>query len=413
LTRHPTREVLGIAAVRWFIVARVCRGISGTLLGATIGWHVYDLTGSALALGLLGILEFMPVIPVGLYGGALADTRDRVALARRTLLGVAACLAALAFVGFSGLAVPWVFGLAVLAAACQAMERPATAAILPALVPTEKFGAAVVVVSTVRNAAWAVGPVVAGVLIAWGGVGASYALGAGLVLTSVVVMGALPPAEPEGERGEGVSWRSALEGVAFVRGNRPVLGSMALDLFAVIFASVDALLPIFAREVLQVGPAGFGVLSGSLAAGTFLMSALLLARPPGDRPGRALLWAVAVFGAATLVFAASSAFAVSVAALVFAGMADQVSMVAREIILQLATPDSLRGRVNAVNFVFISASNELGRAESGLLASLVGAVASVWIGGGLCLGALGAVAFRMPELRGFRVSEAARATRGT
>ena len=269
------------------------------------------------------------------------------------------------------------------------------------------------VVATARNAAAAVGPVVGGVCIAWGGVGASYALGALLVGASWLALGSLPAAEPESARtrsGE-VSWNAVREGISFVRHNPPILGSMTLDLFAVIFASVDALLPLFAREVLRVGATGFGVLSGSVTAGTFLMAGVLLVRPLGDRPGRGLLWAVAAFGVATLCFAGSNSFALSVAALVATGMADQVSMVARETILQLSTPDALRGRVNAVNFVFIGASNELGRAESGLLAAGVGAVASVWIGGGLCLSALGVIGVGVPELRRFRVSGSAAATR--
>lgn len=404
MSQRETRQVLGIAAVRSFLLARMCRAVGSTLLAATLGWHVFDLTGSALALGLLGIVEFLPVIPVGLTGGALADTRDRVALARRMQAAVVLCMAALAAVGFSGAGVGWVFALVLVTAACQALERPSTGAILPTLVAPERFGAAVALVATGRNAAWALGPVIGGLCIARGGVGTSYAVGAGLVATSALVLGRLPRSAPGGEAAPRVSWRAVGEGIAFVRANRPILGSMTLDLLAVIFASVDALLPLFAREVLGVGAAGFGLLSGSITAGTFLMSGVLLARPLGDRPGRALLAAVSVFGGAILVFAASDSFALSVAALVVAGMADQVSMVARETILQLSTPDALRGRVNAVNLVFIGASNELGRAESGLLAAWVGAVASVWIGGGLCLGALGAIALGVPELARFRVS---------
>lgn len=404
MSGHPTREVLAIPAVRRFLGIRVCRSMGSTLLQATVGWHVFDLTHSTLALGLLGIVEFVPVIPVGLYGGALADTRDRVLLAQQTLLAVTVCLAALSGVGFSEAGVGWVFALILLAATAQAIERPATGAILPALVPRERFGAAVAVVALARNAAWAAGPVLGGACIAEGGVGASYAVGAGLMLASAIGLRFLPPARPSSPARSEVSWRAVREGIAFVRANRPILGSMTLDLLAVIFASVDALLPVFAREVLHVDAAGFGVLSGSLAAGTFVMSGVLLARPLSDRPGRALLWAVGIFGSATLVFASSSAFALSVAALAITGMADQVSMVAREVILQLSTPDALRGRANAVNFVFVGASNELGRAESGLLAAAVGAVASVWIGGGLCLAALLAVTVGVPELRAFRVS---------
>ena len=404
---HPTLEVLRIRSLRPFLVARVLRATASTLVAATVGWHVFDLTGSALALGILGMVQFVPVIPVGLLGGALADSRDRVALARTGLVGLAAAVTALAVAALGGASVGWILALAGAYAAGEAIERPATGAILPALVPPALFGAAVNVVATGRNAAWALGPVAAGFCIAAGGVEAAYGLGAVLLAVSALVLLLVPKALPDRDEAhdadDAVSLRAVREGIAFVRGNRPILGSMTLDLFAVIFASVDALLPVFAREILHVGPEGFGVLSGSLAVGTFLMSAWMLVLPPGPRPGRNMLLAVAVFGGATLLFASSDSFLISVAALALAGMADQVSMVARETILQLSTPDGLRGRVNAVNFVFIGASNELGRAESGVLAAWVGVVASVWWGGGLCLAAFASVAVGVPELGRFRI----------
>ena len=408
MASHPTAEVVRLATVRRFLIARVCRGTAAGLVGATAGWHVFDVTGSVLALGLLGVIQFLPVIPVGLWAGALADTRDRVLLTRLAQLGIMLCAAALAGVAILGGAVEWIFGAILLFACFEALERPANGAILPALVSAEQFGTAVNVVATGRNAAWALGPVLGGLIIAKAGIGAAYAAAAFLVAVSALVLGRVPPALPSGideaaDAGAGrVSVAAIREGISFVRRTPAVLGAMTLDLFAVVFASVDALLPVFAREVLEVGPTGFGFLSGALAAGTFLMAALMLARPPGPRPGRALLLAVAVFGLSTLIFAASTSLLLSVAALVAAGMADQVSMVARETLLQMSTPDALRGRVNAVNFVFIGASNELGRAESGAVAAWIGAVASVWLGGGLCLVALVAVGFGMPELARFR-----------
>jgi len=407
MAEHPTLQVLRIPAIRHYAVARFCRAAASTGLAAAVGWHVYDATGSALALGILGVVEFLPVIPVGLLGGALADSRNRVRLARTAQFAIAAGAAALAIIHAAGLPVGWVFAAAFLLACGQAIERPANSAILPALVPAHRFGTAVTVVGTLRNAALAAGPVAVGFLIAATDVATAYAAASGMVLASAAALSRLPAAAPapgtRGPRADTVSWRAVREGISFVRSNRPILGSVTLDLFAVIFASVDALLPVFARDVLDVGAQGFGLLSGALAFGTFAMSGLMLARPPGPRPGRALLFAVAVFGGATLAFAGSASFVGSIAALVAAGMADQVSMVARETILQLSTPDALRGRVSAVNFVFIGASNELGRAESGALAAWVGAVASVWWGGALCLAALGGVALGMPELGRFVV----------
>lgn len=382
------------------------RAAASTLLAAAVGWHVYDLTGSPLALGILGVVQFLPVIPIGLLGGALADSRDRVALARRAIYGLASAAAGLALAAFSGAPVAWIFLIVLVYSVGEALERPATGAILPALVPPVIFGAAVNVVATGRNAAWALGPVVGGLCIAAGGVEAAYALATVLLVASAGLLGVVPPALPDRDASaadDAISLRAVREGISFVRSSQPVLGSMTLDLFAVVFASVDALLPVFARDVLDVGPLGFGLLSGGLAIGTFLMAGWMLVRPPSETPGRSLLLAVAGFGGATLLFASSGSLALSLFALIVAGMADQVSMVARETILQLSTPDALRGRVNAVNFIFIGASNELGRAESGALATWVGAIASVWWGGGLCLTALGGVAVWMPELGRFRV----------
>lgn len=408
MAEHPTRQVLRIRPLRPFLAARFLRSAASTLLAATVGWHVFDLTGSALALGMLGVVQFLPVIPVGLLGGALADSRDRVALAQRAIVGLAVVAAGLAWAAFANAPVAWVFALVLVYSAGEALERPSSGAILPALVPVEIFSAAVNVVATGRNAAWALGPVLCGLSIAWGGVAVAYALAAGLMFSSAALLRFVPPALPD--RGasaavDAVSLRAVREGIRFVRKSPAVLGSMTLDLFAVIFASVDVLLPVFALEILDVGPLGFGLLSAALATGTFLMAGWMLVRPPGDAPGRSLLIAVAAFGGATLLFAGSGSFALSLLALVIAGMADQVSMVARETILQLSTPDALRGRVNAVNFIFIGASNELGRAESGALAAWVGTVASVWWGGGLCLTALTGVAVGMPELGRFRVSD--------
>jgi hypothetical protein len=203
--------------------------------------------------------------------------------------------------------------------------------------------------------------------------------------------------------GRSVSLRSIREGIGFVWHHSAILGSMTLDMFAVVFASVTALLPVFATEILEVGPRGYGLLSASIQIGTVVMAILLLAGRPIRRPGRALLSAVFFFGVATIGFGLTQSFPLAVVALIFTGMADQVSMVARSIILQLSTPDALRGRVNSVNMIFIGASNELGAAESGFLAALTSATFSVVFGGLACLGVLGAVTLASPALRSYDV----------
>ncbi len=397
---HPTLEALATRGVAPFAAARLLRAHAGTLLRTTLAWHVFDIGGSAFDLGLLGLFEFLPVIPLGLVAGAVADSYDRRRVAGAAQVGIALSAAVLAALGEPRLALLFALGFA--SAAFGAFEMPALASILPGLVPRERFPSAVSLVAALRNVGWVSGPVVAGFLIDAAGVGAAYLLSAALTGVSALALAGLPRAPTEGVRRE-VSFAAIREGIAFVRRERVVLGAMTLDLFAVIFAGATALLPVYAEEILHVGPRGYGLLSAGLTIGTFAMSALLVTIPPIARPGRALLVAVAVFGVATIAFGFSRWLPLSLAGLIVAGMADEVSMVARATIIQLATPDALRGRVSSVNAIFIGASNELGAAESGFLAAATSAVFSVVFGGFACLGVLALVARRAPELRTFRV----------
>ncbi len=376
-----------------------------SLLTATLAWHVFALTGSAFHLGVLGLVQFLPVLPMSLLGGAVADSHDRrgvTALAQAASLVGAAVLGLAAAHGTDTL--PLLFGMAFALAVALAFERPAGAALLPSLVPREIFQSAVVVNSTARNLGTVSGPVAMGFAIEAGGVATAYALSAGCLALSVAGLWRVRPPAAAAVRSP-VSLASIRQGIAFVRGRRLILGSMTLDMFAVIFAGATALLPIYADEILEVGPRGYGLLSASMSLGTFLMTLILLVRPPVARPGRALLAAVLCFGLATIVFGVSRSFPLSIAAFVIAGMADQVSMVTRSTIIQLSTPDALRGRVSSVNMIFIGASNELGAAESGFLAALTSATFSVVAGGIACLGVLAAVSARVPELRGYRVGD--------
>ena len=219
-----------------------------------------------------------------------------------------------------------------------------------------------------------------------------------LLCASLTIHAAKPKPEPT-PLTERPSMRLALDGLRFIRRSPIVLSVIALDMFAVLFASVTVLLPVFAKEILEVGPRGYGVLAGSLQAGQYVMALLLIARPPISHPGRALLLAVATFGAATVVFGLSRDFYLSIAALAVAGMADQISMITRHTLIQLSTPDELRGRVSSVNMVFIGASNQLGDVESGFLAALTSATFTVLFGGAACLAVVGLIAWRIPELR--------------
>ncbi|MDH5674927.1 MAG: MFS transporter [Myxococcales bacterium] len=401
--RHPTLQVLAIGSVRIFCVAQLFSSLGFSLLRATVAWHIWKVTGSYALLGTLGLVEFLPVIPVALYGGALADSSDRrnivvVALASSALLTVMLALAA----GHGQQEHLAILGTAFLLAISSSLQRPANSALLPMLVPTDLFPSATVIGANVRNAGVVGGPVLMGLVTRASDIATAYFCVVGMLGVASLLATRLPAAGQTGER-RAVSLRAVREGIDFVRSRPVIVGSMVLDMFAVIFAGATALLPVFADEILGVGELGYGLLSASLQIGTLLMAAILLVLPPLTRPGRALLWSVLFFGLSTIAFGLSRNFALSVAAFVVAGMVDQLSMTSRSIILQLSTPDELRGRVSSVSMIFIGASNELGAAESGYLAALTSATFSVVFGGFASLGVLGVTAITVPSLRNYRI----------
>jgi MFS family permease len=298
-------------------------------------------------------------------------------------------------------AVPAVLGLAFALAIVVGFARPANSALLPNLVPREIFQNAAVVASSSVQLAFISGPIAMGLLVGPFGLAAPYALAVVFYALAFLFLLGLPRIRT-GDASTPVSWQAVKEGIAFVWHNQPILGSLTLDMLAVIFAGATALLPVYAEEILQGGPEGYGLLRAAIAIGTFSMALFLMAIRPFERPGRAMLVSVLFFGIATIVFGLSRSLTLSVVAFVIAGMADQVSMTTRAVILQMSTPDELRGRVSAVNFIFIGASNELGDAESGFLAALTSATFSVVAGGAACLGVLGWVTLRMPSLRNYR-----------
>jgi MFS family permease len=403
--RHPTRRVVALPNVRFFLTERFFGAFAHSLLHATIAWHLWKASGSYAVLGWLGAVEFAPVIPASLLAGALADAWDR----RRIVLIAQAVSAigagALCFVTGSAGEVPLVLAVAFALSLALAFENPAGAALLPALVPRELFPAATVVNANARNLARMSGPVLMGGALKLVGIEGAYALAAVFYVCALLALLQVRAPAIAGAPGR-VSLASIREGVRFARRQPVILGSMTLDMFAVIFAGATALLPVYADEILGVGEVGYGILSASMQMGTVLMALVLLVMRPIERPGRALLLSVLFFGLATIVFGLSRSFPLSLAAFALAGMADQVSMVTRSIIIQLSTPDALRGRVNSVNMIFIGASNELGAAESGFLAALTSATFSVVAGGVACLGVLGAISVWVPSLRSYRVGAA-------
>ena len=405
--KHDPLAALRQVNFVFYTVSRFFYGTGLTLLQALLFWQVYEISDSPLYLAILGLARLLPSLAFVLVGGAAADTFNRrnIVMVAQSVPSATALLLAIA-TGNGWVSLPLIYAGVAFIGIAAAFEGPARVALLPAIVRQETFANAVTVSSTVQAFSFVTGPALGGILIASIGVGATYGVFAGLALSSIVSMGLVRYRQPEGKAG-GMSMEAIREGVHFVRTHQVLLGAMALDMFAVIFGGVKALLPIYAIDILDVGPRGFGLLNASFEAGAFLMSFVLVMRPPVVRTGRALIWTVVFFGVGTIVFALSRNFYLSLAVYMLIGASDMVSVVMRSTTIQLATPDELRGRVSAVNQVFIQSSNQLNAVESGLVASVFGATIAVVSGGFGALLTVGAVAWRLPALYAYQVPKPA------
>ncbi len=404
-TPHPSRFApLAVASFRLYATSRFFSGVAMSLLRMQILWHVHAITGSPFHLGLVGLVQFLPALGLSLIGGAVADSYDRRRVAMLAQV-VPLCCTALLFLATSRGedSLLLLYALVFVIAIAGAFENPARTALLPSLVSRELFPAAVTLYTGIQMIAFMTGPAVQGLIVAFAGRASAYAVHAALGLASLAGLALLRPRPLEG-RPRSVSWSAIKEGLAYVRDNQVVLGCMSLDMFAVLFGGAVALLPIYAKEILQTGDVGYGVLAASFEVGAFGMWVLLMVLPPIQRLGRALIVAIAVFGLATIAFGLSRSFPLSVAAYMAVGMADYTSVVIRGIAIQLSTPDKLRGRVSSVNMIFIGASNQLGAVESGFVAALTSATFSVVSGGVASLAALAVIARRLPELRRYTLS---------
>jgi MFS family permease len=394
-----------------YLASRFCAATAMTMLRAGIAWHVFAITGSAFHLGLVGLIQFVPAFFLVLVGGAVADTFDRrriMMTAQLVSLGAATglCVAT----ARHAVSLPLLYGAVAVVAAAGAFDNPARASILPTIVPRGLFPRAVTVAATNQALAFASGPALGGLLIAAAGPAAVYGAYAALLAGSITGVVALRPGGgPPG--GRGLTRHAIAEALAFVRRRRVVLGCMTLDMLAVVFGGAAALLPIYANDILHVGPRGYGLLTSSLEIGALATSLVLIVVPPVRHAGRALVGAVAVYGVATIVFGLSRWFPLSIAAYMVVGVADQVSVVMRSTAIQLSTPDELRGRVSAINMMFIGASNQLGAAESGFVAALTSAPFAAVSGGAASLIVLAVVAITLPELRNYVVDSDHRAER--
>ncbi|AWV23711.1 Macrolide-efflux protein [Roseomonas mucosa] len=363
-----------------FWVTRVSSALAFQVIAVSVGWQVYALTGSTFALGMVGLAQFVPQMILTLPAGHIADQYDRRHIMRACQLAEALAGLTLAATALAGHTPTWLVFVAVAAVgAARAFESPATTSLLPGLVPSSQLQQAISLTSSAMQTAMILGPALGGLLYALGA-GLAYSIVTALFLTAALAT-TLIRLDHTPPRREPLTLANAFAGIGFIRTRPILLGVITLDLFAVLLGGAVALLPVYAKEILHTGPWGLGLLRSSPAIGALAMSLLLARFPMRHHAGLKMFGAVGVFGLATVVFGLSTWLPLSVAALVVLGAADVVSVVIRSALVQFATPDHMRGRVNAMNMLFIGASNQLGEFESGVTAALLGTVPAVVLGG--------------------------------
>lgn len=380
--------------------------IAGQMQAVTIAWQIYEVARrsmgvkeSAFLVGMAGLAQFVPLFFLALIGGSLADrfSRRAIVVAALAVETVTAVLLFWFALGQDEAFLP-IFGSIALFGAARAFLQPASTAIKPMLVPRADMPRAISMSSLSWQFAVILGPWIGGLVIAAASAAAAYAIVAALYATGICICLTIRTRSTP-ERQPGSTVQQIREGLVYVWTNKIILGAMSLDLFAVLLGSVVSLLPAFAADVLHVGPQGYGILRSGPAIGASVAALMLVQRPMVRHAGRRMLWAVALFGMATLVFAVSRSMVLSVMALAVLGAADMISVYVRQTLVQIVTPDHMRGRVSAVSGLFISASNELGEFESGVVARLLGPVGAAIFGGMGTLVVTGLWAKWFPELR--------------
>jgi MFS family permease len=376
---EPSTQAFAYRDYRFFWATSLSSSFAAQIASVSLGWQIYDITRSPLLLGLVGLAQFLPSLLLLLVTGLTADRFPRRRIIQVALAGEACC--GLAFLVFSlnHLAAIWPFFVVLVClGTVRAFIGPAGSSLAPNLVPPVALANAVAMNATSWQLAGIVGPVAGGLLY---GLGAPVAYGAAVCLVAVAAISIGQVRQQPRIKGEPSSVQTLLAGFRYIFDQKVVLGAISLDLFAVLMGGAVALLPVFARDILEVGPWGLGLLRGAPGAGA-IVTALILARfPIRDKAGVVLFIFVAGFGVFTLLFGLSTSVWLSVPLLALIGACDMVSVSIRETIMQLWTPDSVRGRVNAVNSVFIGASNELGEFRAGVMAAWIGAQAAVAVGG--------------------------------
>jgi MFS family permease len=401
----PDSKFAGRIAFRYpdftaYAIARFCIVVALEMQSVAIGWQVYEITKRPLDLGLVGLAQFLPGIAFFLPAGHTVDRMDRRRLLLACYAGFALCSALLLHLTLRGVHSPRpIYVVAAMLGTVRCFNFPTGRALLPQLVPEEHFSNAVAWNSSIFQGATILGPTVGGVLYAFfRGPAAVYAA-AILVAAAAVLLTLRINAREKPRPREPINLRTVLAGFGYIWKQKVVLGSISLDLFAVLLGGAVALLPVYAREILHTGPWGLGLLRSAPGVGAAAMAVLLAHRPLKRHVGPAMLWCVAGFGVFTIIFGLSRSLILSLISLLLVGATDMVSVVIRAILVQLGTPDEMRGRVNAVDMMFIGASNQLGEFESGLTAHWFGTVPAVVLGGVGTLLIIAIWAWKFPELR--------------
>ena len=398
---HESFESNSLLAVRDFRIylgATFLASLAVQAQSVAVGWQVYKITASPLSLGYVGLVQFLPTLALTLHAGAAADRHDRRLIMSASTLTRAITAGAFVALSVAKVSVIWPFYLTlVVFGIARAFAAPAADSLMPRLVPTSKFAEAVAWTSSSGQIATIAGPALGGVLYLLGPA-AAYSV-CGVLFVASAIGSFLIRARSEIKQTTKVHRLQTLTaGISYVRVHRVVLGAISLDLFAVLFGGATALLPIYARDILHVGPAGLGLMRSSPAIGATFVGLALGRLPLRRNAGAAMLVCVALFGVATIVFGFSTSFILSIAMLTGLGAADMVSVYVRGTMVQLATPDAMRGRVSAVDRLFVGASNELGGFESGVTAQWFGTVPAVVIGGVASIAIVAAWCWLFPEI---------------
>ena len=407
--RHDPYAALRGRDYRWFLSGNMPYLIGLNMQTVAVSWEIYDRTKSNLALALVGLVQIVPVVGLFMPAGHLIDRLDRRMILMCAVAAAALWSAGLAYCSATSAPVGWMYLMLLFIGVARTFMQPARAAFLPQIVPREVFSNAVTWNSTGFQLSSVVGPALAGVLIAWLRNGAwVYGLTAGMAVVNCVCL-AMIRSRPFVPSREPPSLKTLAAGLSFVWRTKVMLGAITLDMFAVLLGGVTALLPVYQEDILNVDPTGFGWMRAAPGIGAVCMSFFMAHRAPLERAGRALLCSVAGFGLITIVFGVSRVFALSLAMLFLLGALDMISVVIRHTLVQLLTPDDMRGRVSAVNGMFIGISNELGEFESGMVAHVFdrsddksfGPTVSAVSGGIGTLVVVAAVALIWPQLRDY------------